>query len=85
VTGRLAELYVSTLSLLTPRVMVNGNPQQLQQPPVVEKIRANLLAAVRSAVLWRQVGGRPWQLLLYRRQCSMLARGLLTGAMLDNG
>jgi high frequency lysogenization protein len=85
VTGRLAELYVSTLSLLTPRVMVNGNPQQLQQPAVVEKIRANLLAAVRSAVLWRQVGGRQWQLLLYRRQCSMLARGLLTGAMLDNG
>lgn len=84
VTGRLAELYTSILSTLTPRVMVSGNPQQLQQPAVVEKVRANLLAAVRSAVLWRQVGGRQWQLLLYRRQCSMLARGLLTGATLDN-
>jgi high frequency lysogenization protein len=51
---------------------------------VVEKVRANLLAAVRSAVLWRQVGGRQWQLLLHRRQCGMLARGLLTGATLDN-
>ena len=50
----------------------------------MEKVRANLLAAVRSAVLWRQVGGRQWQLLLYRRQCSMLARGLLTGTTLDN-
>ena len=84
VTSRLAELYASTLSPLRPRVMVSGNPQQLQQPTVVEKVRANLLAAVRSAVLWRQVGGRQWQLLLYRRQCSMLARGLLTGATLDN-
>ncbi len=85
VIKRLAELYASTLSTLKPRVMVTGNPQQLQQPKVVEKVRASLLAAVRSAVLWRQIGGRQWQLLLYRRQCSMLARGLLTGVTLDNG
>jgi high frequency lysogenization protein len=84
VSSRLAELYASTLSVLKPRVMVSGNPQQLQLPAVVEKVRTNLLAAIRSAVLWRQVGGRQWQLLLYRRQCSMLARGLLTGATLDN-
>jgi high frequency lysogenization protein len=84
VHSRLAEIYGSTLSTLKPRVMVSGNPQQLQQPAVVEKVRSNLLAAVRSAVLWRQVGGRQWQLLLYRKQCSMLARGLLTGATLDN-
>jgi high frequency lysogenization protein len=84
VHGRLAEIYASTLSTLKPRVMVSGNPQQLQQSNVVEKVRTNLLAAVRSAVLWRQVGGRQWQLLLYRRQCSMLARGLLTGTTLDN-
>jgi high frequency lysogenization protein len=64
--------------------MVTGNPQQLQQPNVVEKVRANLLAAVRSAVLWRQLGGRQWQMLLYRRQCSMLARGLLTGSTINN-
>ena len=84
VFGRLAELYAATLSTLKPRVMVSGNPQQLALPAVVEKVRSNLLAAVRSAVLWRQVGGRQWQLILYRRQCSMLARGMLTGATLDN-
>jgi high frequency lysogenization protein len=84
VFGRLAELYASTLSTLKPRVMVSSNPQQLAQPAVVEKVRSNLLAAVRSAVLWRQIGGRQWQLILYRRQCSMLARGMLTGATLDN-
>ena len=75
VNSRLAEIYASTLSILKPRVMVSGNPQQLQLPAVVEKVRANLLAAIRSAVLWRQVGGRQWQLLLYRRQCSMLEIG----------
>jgi len=84
VTARLAEVYTSVLSTLQPRVMVSGNPDQLQQPAVVEKIRSNLLAAVRSAVLWRQIGGRQWQLLLYRRQCIMLARGLLTGVTLDH-
>ncbi|MEI7038033.1 high frequency lysogenization protein HflD [Fulvimonas yonginensis] len=85
VTRRLADLYASTLSILSPRVMVSGHPQFLQQPAVVEKVRVSLLAAVRSAVLWRQVGGRQWQIIVSRRQCSMLARGLLTGAMLDNG
>lgn len=85
VTARLASLYVATLSTLKPRVMVTGNPQMLQQEAVVERVRTCLLAAIRSAVLWRQVGGRQWQLLVYRKQCSMLARGLLTGATLDNG
>lgn len=85
VTSRLAELYAKTLSTLRPRVMVNGNPEHLQQSAVVEKVRSNLLAAVRSAVLWHQLGGRQWQLLLFRKQCSMLARGLLTGTTLDNG
>lgn len=85
VIGRLAALYVATLSTLKPRVMVTGNPQMLRQEPVVERVRTSLLAAVRSAVLWRQVGGRQWQLLLHRKQCAMLARGLLTGSTLDNG
>jgi high frequency lysogenization protein len=85
VIARLAELYAETLSTLTPRVMVNGDPRHLRQPAIVEKVRANLLAAVRSAVLWRQLGGRQWQLLFHRRRCCMLARGLLTGAMLENG
>lgn len=84
VFSRLAEIYAGTLSTLRPRVMVTGNPQWLQQPALVERVRASLLAGVRSAVLWRQIGGHQWQMLLHRRQCSMLARGLLTGTTLDN-
>ncbi|MGA9423288.1 MAG: high frequency lysogenization protein HflD [Rhodanobacteraceae bacterium] len=85
VQGRLAELYSVTLSQLRPQIMVHGNPACLGQAQCVEAIRALLLAAVRAAVLWRQVGGRPWRLLLRRREYAMLARGLLTSNTLDRG
>ena len=85
VITRLAGLYSEVISPLRPRVMVPGQPLHLQQQPIVERIRASLLAAIRAAVLWHQIGGRQWQLLLRRNQWSMLARGLLTRATLDNG
>jgi high frequency lysogenization protein len=85
VQARLAEVYVATLSQLRPRVIVHGNPLHLSNPRLVEQIRALLLAAVRSAVLWRQVGGSQWRLLLRRREYAMLARGLLSRSMLDRG
>ena len=55
------------MSHLRPRVLVQGNPHYLGQAPVVAEVRAILLAAVRSAVLWRQLGGSLWDLLLRRR------------------
>ena len=67
VAARLGELYAGTVSTLAPRVLVQGNPLQLAQPAVVAQIRAVLLAAMRSAVLWRQLGGSYWDLLLRRR------------------
>jgi len=76
-SGRLADLYASTLSRLQPRIMVEGNPAYLQQSAQVERIRALLMAAVRAAVLWRQLGGNQFSLLFRRRQYAMLARGLL--------
>jgi high frequency lysogenization protein len=85
VIARLAGLYADTLSSLRPRVLVTGNAQMLNQQVTVERIRAALLAAVRAAVLWRQLGGTQWRLLLQRRQTLMVARGLLTRATLDQG
>lgn len=85
VQARLAEVYVATLSQLRPRVVVHGNPQQLADPQKVEQIRALLLAGVRAAVLWRQVGGSQLRLLFRRREYAMLARGLLSRSTLDNG
>jgi high frequency lysogenization protein len=63
----LGVLYADTVSHLRPRVMVQGNPHYLGQAAIVSEIRAVLLAALRSAVLWRQLGGSLWDFVLRRR------------------
>ncbi|CAN5137370.1 high frequency lysogenization protein HflD [soil metagenome] len=75
--AKLGELYAQRISPLGPRVMVQGNPVYLGQPVVVGEVRATLLAALRSAVLWRQLGGSWWDLLLQRRHLVETARELL--------
>lgn len=68
VLAELGSLYADTVSQLRPRVLVQGNPHYLGQADIVAEIRAVLLASLRSAVLWRQMGGSPWDLLLRRRE-----------------
>src|SRR5690606_32412721 len=68
VLAGLGALYADTVSNLRPRVMVQGNPHYLGQADIVSEIRAVLLAALRSAVLWRQMGGSYLDFLLHRRQ-----------------
>ncbi|MGO1540575.1 MAG: high frequency lysogenization protein HflD [Luteimonas sp.] len=68
VLASLGTLYADTVSHLRPRVMVQGNPHYLGQADIVSEIRAVLLAAVRSAVLWRQMGGNYLDFLLRRKQ-----------------
>jgi high frequency lysogenization protein len=70
---QLATLYEDTLSDIEPRIKIAGNRQQLNIPANIHRVRALLLAAVRSAVLWHQVGGRRWHLVLQR---SHLKQGL---------
>jgi high frequency lysogenization protein len=67
VLGRLGELYAEQISPLGPRIMIQGNPVYLAQPSVVAEVRATLLAGLRAAVLWRQLGGSYWDFLLSRR------------------
>lgn len=75
VIERLAELYVRNISTLGPRIMVKGEPALLQHSRVASRIRALLLAGVRSAVLWRQCGGSRWNL-VWRRGELLEACGL---------
>lgn len=63
----LAGLYQDTISTLGKRIQVTGNPAVLQQAAVADSIRALLLAGVRFAWLWNQLGGNRWQLILKRR------------------
>lgn len=77
VIERLGDIYAHSVSLLPTRVLVQGNPVQLQQEIVVAKIRACLLASVRSAVLWRQRRGSYWDFILRRRALLNAAQGWL--------
>lgn len=77
VIGSLADTYKQTLSTLSFRIKVAGNPQILQNSHNANKVRALLLAGIRAAILWRQVGGRRWQLLFNRKRYIKDAQGLL--------
>jgi high frequency lysogenization protein len=74
---QLAELYQATLSRIEPRIRISGNRQQLQRTANIQRIRALLLAAVRAAVLWRQVGGRRWQFITSRNQMKKALENLV--------
>ncbi|WP_303289340.1 high frequency lysogenization protein HflD [Marinobacter sp. SS5-14b] len=75
--GNLASIYSDTISTFRLRIQVSGNPQVLQQEENAAKVRALLLAGIRSAVLWRQSGGRRWQLIFNRKKVINHARELL--------
>ncbi|WJW74400.1 high frequency lysogenization protein HflD [Thiohalobacter sp. IOR34] len=77
VIAALGSLYQETVSTLQPRILVQGDPALLSQPDRQSEIRTLLLAGMRSAVLWDQLGGRRWQLLLQRRRLLEAAQSLL--------
>lgn len=66
VCAGLADTYLHTAGMVQPRIMVTGNPTQLQNPRVVNLVRSLLLGGLRAAVLWRQCGGSRWALLFLR-------------------
>lgn len=63
----LAEVYKQTLSQLSFRIQVIGNPTYLQNTLTANRVRALLLAGIRAAALWRQCGGHRWQLMFKRK------------------
>ncbi|GAA4903745.1 high frequency lysogenization protein HflD [Ferrimonas pelagia] len=67
VLSNLASVYSDVISPLGARIQVVGTPMQLQQTQNQYKIRTLLLAAVRAAVLWRQLGGKRRHLVLSRK------------------
>lgn len=64
--ARFADLYLNSISTLSPRIMVNGDPVHLNNPDNANRIRALLLAGIRAATLWRQSGGGRLTVLLRR-------------------
>lgn len=52
-------------------------PAVLQSPQVQAKVRATLLAGIRAAVLWHQVGGGRLQLMFSRNRLTTQAKQIL--------
>lgn len=59
-------LYQDTISTFKQRIQVHGDMRFLQQEATAAKVRALLFAGIRSARLWRQLGGRRWHLITKR-------------------
>ena len=79
IVAAMAGIYVDVISPLGPRIQVTGSPAVLQNSQVQSKIRASLLAGIRSAVLWQQVGGGRLQLMFYRNRLMSEAKRILAG------
>lgn len=77
ITESLAGLYSSVISPLARPIQVPGKQSLLQQPAIQHQIRTLLLAGIRSAVLWRQVGGKKRHFLFNRRSMLDAANSLL--------
>jgi high frequency lysogenization protein len=76
---KVADLYTRTISTLSPRIVINGRPQHLQVDRTVNWIRTLLFAGLRSAVLWRQMGGGRFSLMFGRKKMLEQAQTLLPG------
>lgn len=68
ILAAIAQIYQDTLSTLKFRIQVRGEARFLRDDANPHKVRALLLAGVRAAILWHQVGGRRWQLPFLRRR-----------------
>lgn len=65
--SNLASVYSDVISPVGPKIQVAGTPALLKQSINQHKVRALLLAGVRAAVLWRQLGGKRRSILFNRR------------------
>lgn len=68
IVERLSALYEQTAGTFEPRIRVLGQQKHLQNKANTTKIRSLLLSALRSAVLWHQLGGSRMQVFLGRRK-----------------
>jgi high frequency lysogenization protein len=77
VTSKIGALYQETISTVSPRVIVKGEQSYLSNADTLAKIRTLLLAGIRSAILWNQIGGSQWRLLFTRASYVQSAQKLL--------
>lgn len=77
VIAQIGALYQEQISPLRPQVMVRGEQRYLTDEANAARIRTLLFAGIRAGVLWLQLGGSRWRLLLHRRKYVVAAQRLL--------
>lgn len=78
VMSKIGELYQETISTISPRIIVKGEQIYLSNADTASKVRTLLLAGIRSAILWNQIGGSQWRLLFTRASYVRSAEKLLS-------
>ena len=69
----LSELYLSTISKVEPRIIVNGDNKYLTDKKNAAMIRSLLLCAIRSYILWQQSGGSKFRIFIFKKKIAELA------------
>lgn len=77
IVSAMASIYSDVISPIGPKIQIAGSPNILQQKSQQHRVRAVLLAGIRSAVLWRQLGGKRRQIVFNRSQIVREAQQLL--------
>ena len=71
-------LYQTCISGLSPRIIVHGEQSYLRNDDNAAKVRVLLLAGIRAAVLWQQLGGNRWNLFWSRKKYVATAQKFLS-------
>lgn len=83
IVTKLGDLYVNTMGTLNFRIQVKGDGAVLQQDDNAARVRTAFLAGVRSALLWRQLGGSRWQFIFSKGKILSALKGLQERAVLE--
>ncbi len=77
IVSHLADIYAQSVSLIPPKILINGKDGHLNNMDNANKIRALLLGGMRAAILWRQCDGNRLQLMFSRKKTVQHAHALL--------
>jgi high frequency lysogenization protein len=82
--SNLASIYTDVVSPVARKIQVAGDPEILKRPDNQHRVRAILLAGLRAAVLWRQLGGKRRHILFNRPQILASAQQTLNNISTPN-
>ena len=78
IVSQCALVYQSHISIIKPQVIVQGDEDHLSKEEIPLRIRALLLAGIRSSVLWSQKDGSKFKLLWEKTKMARVAAELLS-------